>query len=101
MEGDYKLQPKYDKMHQAVLEFIEKQGCQESDINPIGSFPLDERTYERFLMARDCDVGKAIDMIINCIKWRLERKPGHIKEDSVCFNTRQSWSNSTRSLQTC
>lgn len=90
------LAPKYEKMHQSVLDWMKTNGCEEADLNPIGtptryrsysdlgSFPLDHRTYERFLVARDLDLKKSTDMLLACLKWRLAKKPAHIKEDDVC-----------------
>lgn len=83
MEQDPELLVKYDKLNESVKEYITKLGCEASDIDPIGSFPLDNRTYERFMVARDNDLKKATDMLLDCIKWRYEKKPGHIKEDQV------------------
>lgn len=83
MESDPELEAKYEKIHTSVLEWMKEAGCVEADLNPIGSFPLDSRTYERFLVARDLDLKKATDMLLSCLKWRLEKKPAHIKEEEV------------------
>eukprot|EP01126_Amoeba_proteus_P043800 TRINITY_DN482_c0_g1_i15.p2 TRINITY_DN482_c0_g1~~TRINITY_DN482_c0_g1_i15.p2 ORF type:complete len:113 (-),score=28.03 TRINITY_DN482_c0_g1_i15:601-939(-) len=76
----YEEERYHQLLHQAALELLQVTGNEVSDLDPMGSFPLDARTYERFLTARDGDLQKATEMFLNCVRWRLDRKPGHLDE---------------------
>jgi hypothetical protein len=53
------------------------------DLTPEERCWWDARALRRFLVAREWNVKKATDMMLECIKWRHEYKPWEVKPEDV------------------